>query len=459
LPAPTPLAALISISNLLISCNTAAFAQNEVEDMPRSTDRSLTFELVSAGLTGPTSMAFLGPDDILVTEKNTGTVQRVLNGEILEEPLLDVSVTGQDERGLLGIAISKNVSDDRTYVFLYYTEAESVHREEDTNGDGVEEGRIDGGEPIGNRLYRYELSKDSTKLVNPKLLLDLPYDPGPAHTGGAIAIGPDNHVYLTVGDMTPPSYDKDDFKFKVQNYHDGDDPDGRAGIIRVTQDGAVVGDKGILGDDHPLDMYYAYGIRNSFGIAFDPLTGNLWDTENGPSFGDELNLVEPGFNSGWAKILGIWKVEEITDEKGKRKVIKGEVAANTNESLVDFEGNGKYSSPELTWDEIVAPTAIAFQNSGNLGDQYIGEMFIGTVIGRLLHFGLDENRSELILDGSIADKLVDTEDELEDYTLAQNLGIISDVEIGPDGYLYILNGVREYEGKICRIVPSQGRLE
>ena len=56
--------------------------------------------------------------------------------------------------------------------------------------------------------------------------------------------------------------------------------------------------KGILGNTYPLNLYYAYGIRNSFGMDFDPVTGKLWDTENGPDYGDEINLVEPGFNSG-----------------------------------------------------------------------------------------------------------------------------------------------------------------
>ena len=58
-----------------------------------------------------------------------------------------------------------------------------------------------------------------------------------------------------------------------------------------------------------ISKYYAYGIRNSFGLDFDPITGKLWDTENGPTFGDEINLVEPGFNSGWNKIQGIWKTD------------------------------------------------------------------------------------------------------------------------------------------------------
>jgi glucose/arabinose dehydrogenase len=57
-------------------------------------------------------------------------------------------------------------------------------------------------------------------------------------------------------------------------------------------------------DNRPLNMYYAYGIRNSFGLDFDPLTGNLWDTENGPEYGDEINLVELSFNSGWLKLVG-----------------------------------------------------------------------------------------------------------------------------------------------------------
>jgi glucose/arabinose dehydrogenase len=111
-------------------------------------------------------------------------------------------------------------------------------------------------------------------LINPKLLLDLPYLPGPAHNGGVITTGPDCNLYIAIGELTPTKH-------------------GRGGILRITQDGRPVGE-GILGHDYPLNLYYAYGIRNSFGIDFDPVTGNLWDTENGPSWGDEINLVKPG---------------------------------------------------------------------------------------------------------------------------------------------------------------------
>ena len=78
--------------------------------------------------------------------------------------------------------------------------------------------------------------------------------------------------------------------------------DGTGGILRITQDGEPVIDPNtgdhILGSDYPLNLYYAYGIRNSFGIDFDPVSGYLWDSENGPGHSDEINRVEPGFNSG-----------------------------------------------------------------------------------------------------------------------------------------------------------------
>jgi aldose sugar dehydrogenase len=425
--------------SLVLTYNISFGQEEEEANIPQLRDSNLNIQLVADGIESPTSMAFLGIDDILVLEKDKGTVQRIVNGEILEEPVLDVNVNAEDERGLLGIAVSKNASADKTYVFLYYTESE---------------GTEDGGEPIANRLYRYEFVDN--KLVNPKLLLDLPYLPGPAHNGGAVTIGPDNNVYVAVGELIPTSYAEGDYKFLSQNYEDGEMPDGRGGILRITQDGQLVDGKGILGDEHPLDMYYAYGIRNSFGISFDPVTGNLWDTENGPSWGDELNLVEPGFNSGWAKVLGTWTVNEMTNEEGKREINKGVVPSAIPAGLINFNGKGKYSPPELTWDETIAPTAIAFLNSDKLGTQYENDMFVGTVKDRLLHFKLDEpNRIDLALNGTLRDKVADTvEDTTEDVTFAEGLGIITDVKVGPDGYLYIINGARSLDGKIYRILPA-----
>src|ERR687888_261379 len=290
---------------------------------PIIADPNLKVELVLRGLKSPTSMAFLGPNDILVLEKNNGTVQRIVNGVMLSKPLLDVNIANKNERGMLGIAVApKHPSNGSTYVFLSYTETK-VKGSDDCPKPSY---CVPGHDPLGNRLYRYELVNN--KLVNPKLLLDLPAVPGPGHNGGRILIGPDNNVYFTIGDVG--------HKGKTQNFINGPDPDGTSGILRITQDGKPVGN-GILGDKFPLNLYYAYGIRNSFGMDFDPITGKLWDTENGDAFGDEINLVEPGFNGGWNKVQGIWNP---TGYSG------GYIAPEKPNNLVNFGGKGKYSYPE-----------------------------------------------------------------------------------------------------------------
>jgi hypothetical protein len=79
-------------------------------------------------------------------------------------------------------------------------------------------------------------------------------------------------------------------------------------VVKLYRCVKPLNDDGSIPNDNPfggqLAKYYAYGVRNSFGLAFDPLTGELWDTENGPDSYDEVNLVLPGFNSGWEKIMG-----------------------------------------------------------------------------------------------------------------------------------------------------------
>ena len=426
--------------------NVASAQEGDENGNVRLGDPNYSIEIVADGLVDPTGMAFIDSNDILVLEKGKGTVQRILDGQMLDEPLLDANVNSEDERGMLGIAITKNDTKANPNVFLYYTEA-----------DGGDEG-----DPLGNRLYRYELI--GNKLVNPKLLLDLPSLPGPSHNGGVVAVGPDNNIYVAVGDMIPTRYGQSQYQSAVQNYENGKDPDGRGGILRVTQDGEVVGNKGILGDNHPLDKYFAYGIRNSFGIAFDPITGNLWDTENGPSFGDEINLVESGFNSGWAKIMGIWSVDETINADGNREITEGnQITSQSNGSaladlsdLVGFDGHGNYSDPELTWEKSIGPTSIAFLNSDNFGNEYANDLFMGNIKGQLYHFDIVSNRTQLDLNGPLSDMVVQDSDEEESLIFGSEFGIITDIEVGPDGNLYVLSGVRDTEGRVYRISPSTG---
>ena len=198
-------------------------------------------------------------------------------------------------------------------------------------------------------------------------------------------------------------------------------------------------------------MYYAYGIRNSFGLDFDPVTGKLWDTENGPKFSDEINLVEPGFNSGWGKIQGMW----TTEGGGNRSSIDTENVILNPDNLLDFGGKAKYSPPEFTWVDSIGPTALKFLNSDKLGKQYQNDIFVGDVNnGNLYHFKLDKQRTGLLfLEESLSDKVADKDEENEGIIFGEGFGSISDLEVGPDGYLYI---VSLGKGAIYRIVPNGG---
>ena len=374
---------------------------------PTVRDPDLKIETVTKGLVFPTTMAFVGPDDILVLEKNKGTVQRIVNGQMLAAPLLQVNVSSEVERGMLGIAVSKDNQTGIPIVFLYFTESE-------------------GAKPMASRLYRYELKNDT--LVDPKLLLELPAEPGPRHNAGNIIIGPDNNLYVSVGDL-------DGHTTMAQNVEGGGKPDGSSAILRITQDGHIPGG-GILGDDGISRKYYAYGIRNSFGMDFDPLTGKLWNTENGPSYGDEINLVEPGFNSGWLEVQGMAPFNFYSEQ-----------------DLVNFWGKGNYSDPEFVWTDTVGPTAIKFLPSDKLGKQYANDAFVADVTqGNIYRFDLANNRTGLKVEGSLADKIANNATENNDIIFGDGFGGISDLEVGPyDGYLYV---VSLGHGAIYRIVPK-----
>jgi glucose/arabinose dehydrogenase len=393
-------------------------------------DPSLEAAVIYEGLDFPTNMAFLAPNDILVLEKENGKVQRIVNGNISQDPVLDVSVANEYERGLFGIAIAKNETTSKTYVFLSYTEAEIEDSDDCPKPNYCEPSHV----PLGNRLYRYEWDNSSNKLINPKLLLDLPAVPGPAHNGGKIVIGPDNYVYITIGDVVG-------YESQTQNFDDGpENSNGTSGILRVTQDGKEIG-RGIIGETYPLNLYYAYGLRNSYGMDFDPLTNMLWDTENGPSFGDEINLVEAGFNSGWRQIQGIWELKGAT---------YGNVTSNP-EDLVDFQGRGKYRAPELTWFNTTGPTALVFLDSDKLGEQYRNDIFVSDFHGgNIYHFDLNQDRTHLVLEGPLADRVADTADESQGILFGEGFGPITDLQIGPDGNLYVLS---VKGGTIYKIIP------
>jgi aldose sugar dehydrogenase len=406
--------------------------------LPNIKDPNFKAELVVKGLTHPTSMAFLGPNDILVLEKDSGKVIRIVNGVMLKEPLLDVNVANKDERGMLGIAVApKHGNNNTTYIFLYYTESGGGRDGEDS---------IAGREPLGNRLYRFEL--ENNKLVNPKLLLNLPSTPNEFHNGGKITIGPDKNIYLITGDGNHNT--------TAQNLENGSAADGTSGILRITQDGQPVKQKngtiGILGDKLPLNLYYAYGIRNSFGIDFDPVTGKPWDTENGPEYGDEINLVDAGFNSGFKKVQGIWPVYNYTNAKFGIGYLGTNSVLHPN-NLLDFNGKGKYSPPEFIWNQSVGLTDIKFLNSDKYGKKYENKVFVGDCYGKLYVFDLNKDRTELLFHSPLlSDKIANNPKELQKVLFGERFGGITDLEVGPDGYLYVIS---IWKGKLFRIIPEQ----
>ena len=370
--------------------------------------------VVSGELNLPTDMAFLSPNELLVLEKNDGNVKMIANGTILREPLLHVNISNKGERGLLGIAVANHNENRRPYVFLYYTESVSKVSSNKTieNTENTQ----------NNRLYRYELVNN--KLVNPKLLLSLPASPGPNNNGGRVLVGPDDNVYFVIGDV-------DGHKTLAQNVKGGQAPDGTSGILRITQDGQAV--KSVFGDskENMNKYYYAYGIRNSFGIDFDPVTKELWDTENGPMYGDEVNLVQPAFNSGWSQIQGIWNTINLTRP--------GNITLHPD-NLVDFNGTGKYRIPEFIWYQPIMPTSLKFFNSDKLGKQYKNDMFVGDFNnGNIYDFKLNQNRTGFLLSGPLADKIADDMQENKQLIFAAGFGNITDIGVGPDGYLYVLS--------------------
>ena len=421
------------------------------KELPTIRDPDLSVELVFQGdfdltanqLSPVTAMTFLGKD-ILILSKNDGTVNRITNGALVDAPLLDVQVANKRERGLLGITSSKANDTNKQYIFLYFTESGK------TDGTDIcltTYSCQPGSEPVGNQLYRYELYDN--KLENPKLLLHLPAWPAPSHNGGAITVGPDNNLYLTIGDLVGSVNESS--RTKAQNFNNGTEPDARAGILRITQNGKP-GSESVLGNAYPLNLYYAYGIRNSFGIDFDPITGNLWDSENGPEYGDEINLVKPGFNSGWMNVQGIWKAIQRPIEG--EDLVAGNISSSPSD-LVNFGGKGKYSPPEFIWKETVGPTALKFLSSDKLGKHYANDLFVGSFnLGTIFHFSLNEDRTELSLKGSLKDKIADNHKEIEEIIFGEGFNRIADLEVGPDGYLYVLS-VEGATAKIHKIMPKE----
>lgn len=362
-------------------------------------DPQLRVTEVASGLVQPTAMAFIGPSDILVLQKADGQVRRVLDGILLPDPVLDMPVDSDGERGLLGIALHPTFP-AAPFVYLYLTESST---EDDTSGSPP---------PAGHRIYRF--TWNGRILTAPFLITNLPATPGPIHDGGVMTFGPDNKLYAMIGDLGR--------RGKLQNIPNGSEPDDTSVILRLNDDGTIPSDNPFFNQGGNWAKYYAYGIRNGFGLAFDAVTGKLWMTENGPDTYDEVNMVKPGFNSGWVQLLG---------------------PATRNSQGVDdlfLVPGSQYRDPTFSWFDTVGPTGIVFLNSQQLGARYHNHVFVGDITsGNLYHFAPNVARDGFLFEDPALDDLVaDTDAELQEVIFGTGFGGITDLKVGPDGRLYVL---------------------
>jgi aldose sugar dehydrogenase len=390
---------------------------HSVDGAPSVSDKKLKVQSVAQGLVSPTSIAFIDSKNILVLEKNTGSVRLISNGVLQPNSILTVSVNGANERGLLGVATLNNI---KTFVFLYYTEQVQ-------------------GQELRNRVYRYEWTGSS--LSNPALILDLPALPGPNHNGGKLLISSDRNLYVVIGDLNHNG--------KLQNINDGPDPDDTGVIFQITKPDtisavAITNPFTSIQADDLLSRYYAYGIRNSFGLAMDALTGRLWETENGPDSYDEINYIQhdvngvlTGFNGGWKKVMGPISRTQVSPDQ-----------------LVNFP-NFKYKDPVFSWKKPVAVTGLAFFHSTKLGSKYKDHLFVGDYRnGNLYFFKVNKDRSGLTFDSTqrgLKDLVADSDSELSRVKFGSGFNGITDVKRSPDGLLYVLS---INDGKLYRIVPK-----
>jgi glucose/arabinose dehydrogenase len=449
---------------------------------PTVVDPDLAVRTAVSGLNSPTSMAFLGPDDVLVLEKATGKVQRAVNG-VIQGAVLDLAVNSASERGLLGIALHPDFHINPG-VYLYWTESST----------GMDSSALADVPLLGNRVDRF-VWNGSTLTFDKNLirLRAFQADAGQPlrgnHNGGVLKFGPDHKLYIFMGDngrrgqlqnlpcgptATCPGPTVADDQFG------GPEPDNAhltGVILRLNDDGSTPTDNpffavgaargGEVGAS--IQKIFGYGFRNSFGMAFDPKSGRLWLEQNGDDSFTELGRVEPGMNGGWVQIMG--PIARIADYKatetsaGVDPCVGGAyfglqqdrwsptLIADTPEEararLFMLPG-AHYRDPDFSWRFEVAPAGIGFMEGRALGREYEGDLFMGAARtflegGHLFRFQLRGNGKKIgVDDRRLKDRVADNRckfdiTESESLLFGRNFGIGTDIQTGPNGNLFVVS--------------------
>ena len=368
-------AAAVAAIGLFMSC-TASIAHAIDSEAAR-----FAIHTVARGLEFPWGLAFLPDGEMLVTER-PGRLRRVASDGTLSPPLTGLPAIAEiGQGGLLDVALHPQFAENRLIYLSYAADGDGGH------GTEVSRGRlVDGGIEDVERVFRA-----------------LPKAAGGRHFGSRLLFLSDGTLLITLGDR-------------------GHEPNGQnlgghpGSIIRVTDTGAVPDDNPFVGFDGVRPEIYTFGNRNVQGIALDPATGKVWATEHGPQGGDEVNLIRPGTNYGWAEIT---------------------YGCNygTGTRIGAGEQREGVAEPALQWTPSIAPSGLTVYR-GDAFPGWHGNLFAGALKFRLL--------SRLVLDDQ--DRVVH-----EERLLGEELGRIRDVRTGPDGFIYLLTD--SGDGVIARLEP------
>ena len=362
------------------------------------------------GLNQPIGIVFIGPNDAFVLEKASGQVKRVIGGVVQATPVLDLAVNSNSERGLLSLVLHPNFP-ATPFVYIRWTESST----------GADSGVVSEVPLLGNRVDRF-IWNGSTLTMDRNLILlrsrqtdniAVPGHPGTTnaaeqanHNGGVLRFGPDGKLYLFMGDqgrrgwlqnlpngpfLTPPQTD-DTFG--------GPAPDNAhftGVILRLNEDGTTPADNpffaagaamgGEVGAN--IQKIFSYGHRNGFGMAFDPVSGSLWETENADDAFSELNRIVPGMNGGWIQLAG--PLNRLADYKQIETTLFGSAtqqvrypptrAAYTAAlalSRMFMLPGAVYRDPEFSWKYEIGPAGTTFVSGNALGAEYNGTLWIGS---------------------------------------------------------------------------------
>ncbi|PYN83310.1 MAG: hypothetical protein DMD96_02750 [Candidatus Rokuibacteriota bacterium] len=453
-------------------------------------DPNLQVTTFVSGLNQPIGIVFIGPNDAFVLEKASGQVKRIINGVVQPIPVLDLAVNSNSERGLLSLVLHPNFPATPD-VFIRWTESSTG-----ADSTGVTDVPL-----LGNRVDRFIWNGSTLTLAQNLILLRarqtdniaVPGHPGTNnanengnHNGGVMRFGPDGKLYIFMGDqgrrgwlqnlpngpfLTPPI---------VDDTFGGPQPDNAhlSGVIlRLNTDGTAPSDNpffavgasmgGEVGAN--IQKIYSYGHRNGFGMAFDPLTGFLWETENADDAFAELNRVVPGMNGGWIQVAG--PLSRISDFKRIETTQFGSAmqqvrypptriayTASLALSRMFMLPGATYVDPEFSWLYEVGPAGTTFVIGTAFGPEYDGTLWIGSARsfeqvggtgGSLYRFRLTPDRLhvDVSADPRLADGVADNlfrptkfdGTESETLIIGQGFGTTPSIEQGPDGNLYVVS--------------------